>query len=329
MCPRTPSSRNYIVDLVLFALTRWKAVTSLRGPVPVRSTPPTPLEVVLPSVAAIPPPPFTGIELGPLELRMYGLLIAVGAFLALQLLVRRYQRFGGDPAIAEKTGMLALLGGLLGARIGYVIPRFLGGGEDFTPFIERPLEIFAIWQGGLAFFGGLVGGTLAAWLYLRIRGGDVAAMADAIAPALPLAQSIGRWGNYFNQELFGLPTSLPWALRVESGPAARAGFPDERLFHPTFLYESVWNAALVVAILLIERAGWLRHRGSLVFVYLVGYGLGRGWIEVLRVDTVQRYFGLSRNNWIAIAVVLVGAIGMAWWERRDEEGDDASLLQEP
>jgi prolipoprotein diacylglyceryl transferase len=276
----------------------------------------------VPSLAAIPPPPFQGIPLGPLDLRMYGLLIAIGAYLALLLTVRRYAGFGGEPDVAEKAALLGLVGGFLGARIGYVIPRFLGPGG----FIERPGDILAIWQGGLAFFGGLTGGTIAVILYVRWKGGDLPAMADAMAPALPLAQAIGRWGNYFNQELFGRPTDLPWALRVDPQIAERAGYPAGTTFHPTFLYESLWNGLLVLVILGVERAGWLRRRGSLVFVYLIGYGLGRGWIEALRIDTIERYLGLSRNNWIAIAVTLIGLVGLLVWERRPVPvtGDDAT-----
>jgi prolipoprotein diacylglyceryl transferase len=264
------------------------------------------------SLAAIPPPPFQGLPLGPLDLRMYGLLIAIGAYLALLLTVRRYTHLGGDPDVAEKAALLGLVGGFLGARIGYVIPRFLGPGG----FVERPGDILAIWQGGLAFFGGLTGGTIAVVLYVRWKGGDLPAMADAMAPALPLAQAIGRWGNYFNQELFGRPTDLPWALRVDPEIAERAGHPADTTFHPTFLYESLWNALLVLVILGIERAGWLRRRGSLVFVYLIGYGVGRGWIEALRIDTIERYLGLSRNNWIAIAVTIICLVGLVVWERR-------------
>lgn len=266
----------------------------------------------MPLLASLPPPPLQGIPLGPLDLRMYGLLIAIGALLALQLMVRRYSRFGGDPDTAEKAGLLALLGGFLGARIGYVIPRFGGEGG----FIERPGDILAIWQGGLAFFGGLAGGTLAVVVYLRIKRADVPAMMDAIAPALPLAQAIGRWGNYFNEELFGRPTEVAWALSVRDPVAERAGFPAGTTFHPTFLYESLWNAGLVVVILWLDRAGKLRRRGSLLFVYLIGYGVGRGWIEALRIDTLERYLGLSRNNWIALAVVAIGVAGLVVWERR-------------
>jgi prolipoprotein diacylglyceryl transferase len=267
-------------------------------------------------LAAIPPPPFSGFEIGPLNVAMYGVVIALGAFLGLRLTVSRFERIGGDPDVAEKAALIALLFGFLGARIGYVIPRFLGDGG----FVERPQDILAIWQGGLAFFGGLVGGILAVVVYLRAKHmsvGDYADFADAVAPGLPLAQAFGRWGNYFNQELFGRPTDVPWALRVDPVPVSTAArFPGATTFHPTFLYESLWNLALVGVILTIDRLGWLRRRGSLFFVYLIGYGIGRGWIEALRVDVPERYLGLSRNNWIAIAVALSGMVGLWWWERR-------------
>jgi prolipoprotein diacylglyceryl transferase len=264
-------------------------------------------------LAAIPPPPFSGFELGPLNVAMYGVVIAVGAFLGLRLTVTRYERSGGDPDLAEKAALLALLFGFLGARIGYVIPRFLGEGG----FVERPQDILAIWQGGLAFFGGLLLGPLAAVIYLRVKRVPLAPFADAIAPGLPLAQAFGRWGNYFNQELFGRPTDVAWALRVDPVPASTAArFPGATTFHPTFLYESLWNLTLVAVILTVDRFGWLKRRGSLFFIYLIGYGIGRGWIETLRVDVPERYLGLSRNNWIAIAVALGGIVGLWWWERR-------------
>ena len=277
-------------------------------------------------LAQIPPPPFSGFELGPLNVRMYGLVIAIGALLAIMLLVRRYEERGGDPQIAEHSGLLALAGGLLGARIGYVIPRFLQDGPHGEAFINRPQDILAIWQGGLVFFGGLVGGAIAVLIYLRWRRADIPAFLDAFAPTMPLAHAIGRWGNYFNQELFGRPTDLPWALQVDPVSVRVAErFPGATTFHPTFLYESLWNLGLVGLLLLIDRMGWLRRRGSLFFVYLVGYGIGRGWVEALRIDTVERYLGLSRNNWLAILAVLVGVAGLIWWEKRGT----GVLLREP
>jgi prolipoprotein diacylglyceryl transferase len=256
---------------------------------------------VTPMLAAIPAPPLQGFELGPLDLRLYGILIAFGAYLALRWTVSRYESYGGDPELAERAGLGALLFGFLGARLGYVLPRL-------DRFVDRPLEIFAIWQGGLALFGGLLAGTLAVIIIVRRGRGDVAGMADAIAAGLPLAQAIGRWGNYFNQELYGRPTDLPWALEVE--PAfRRPGYADAATFHPTFLYESLWNLALVGLIVRLGRRGTL-PRGALILVYAVGYGTGRFLVELLRIDTVERYGGLSRNNWLALLLVLGGTAAL-------------------
>jgi prolipoprotein diacylglyceryl transferase len=280
-----------------------------------------PFDAEVPSVsvlANIPAPPMNGVELGPLDIRFYGVLIALGAYLGLRLLVSRYERAGGDPELAERTSLLAIGAGLLGARLGYVIPRT-------DHFFANPQEILAIWQGGLAFFGGVFLAAAVCLWYVRSRGGDVPAMLDAAAPALPLAQAIGRWGNYFNQELYGRPTDLPWALQVD--PERRvAGFQDAATFHPTFLYESLWNLSLVALLLWADRRRvdgerWLR-RGSLGFLYLIGYGVGRFWTELLRIDTAERYFGMSRNNWVALAVILIGVVGLLWWQRRSEGVDE-------
>ena len=253
-------------------------------------------------LAAIPAPPIGGFELGPLDVRFYGVLIALGAYLALQWTVRRYAASGGDPSLAERAALAAILFGFLGARIGYVLPRL-------DRFLDRPLEILAIWQGGLALFGGLTAGTLAVILVTRRGGGDVARMADAIAPGLPLAQAIGRWGNYFNQELYGRPTDLPWALEVDPAFRRPAAVADATTFHPTFLYESLWNAALVLVLVRLDRRRTL-PRGALILVYAVGYGVGRFLVELLRIDTVERYVGLSRNNWLALLLVAVGVAGL-------------------
>jgi prolipoprotein diacylglyceryl transferase len=279
---------------------------------------------VLAPLAAIPAPPVSGFSLGPLDVNLYGVLVAFGAFLALQWTVKRYDAMGGDAAIAERAALGAILFGFLGARIGYVIPRF-------DRFIDRPLEILAIWQGGLALFGGLTAGTIAVIVITRRSGGDVARMADAVAPGLPLAQAIGRWGNYFNQELYGRPTDLPWALEVE--PRFRrpvvAAFET---FHPTFLYESLWNLALVGILLRIDRRRSV-PRGALILVYAVGYGIGRFLIELLRIDTVERYAGLSRNNWLALLLIIIGVAGLLRLRstaptESEESGEDSGAGQE-
>jgi prolipoprotein diacylglyceryl transferase len=258
-------------------------------------------------VAAIPPPPARGLEFGPLEVRFYGLAIALGALAAIWLVRRRYAALGGDPDLADRAGVWAALFAVVGARVGYILPRL-------DRYAADPASALAIWEGGLTFFGALAGGTIGLLWYLRRREVPISTMLHAAAPAVPLAQAIGRWGNYFNQELFGRPTGLPWGLRVD--PEHRpAEFQGAELFHPTFLYESLWNLCLVGLLLWIDRRHTLR-RGSLFFVYLIGYGTGRFWIELLRIDTEFRLLGLSRNNFNALLIVVVGIVGLAWWERR-------------
>ncbi len=255
-----------------------------------------------PNLLATPAPPVGGFELGPLDVRFYGLLIALGAYLALRWTVSRYAAMGGEAELAERAALAAILLGFLGARIGYVIPRL-------DRFVDRPLEVLAIWQGGLALFGGLIAGTLAVIVVTRRGGGDVRMMADAVAPGLPLAQAIGRWGNYFNQELYGRPTDLPWGLEVDPAFRRPAEVADATTFHPTFLYESLWNAALVLLIVRLDRRRVL-PRGALILVYATGYGIGRFLVELLRIDTIERYAGLSRNNWLALALIVVGIAGL-------------------
>lgn len=279
-----------------------------------------------PLLAQIPPPPVNGIQLGPVDLRLYGVLIAVGAYLALRLAVRRYHELGGDEEVAERTALWVLGAGFVGARIGYVIPRLTSGGPGGEGFLADPLAIPAIWEGGLALFGGMFLGTVAGVLVARRSGADVPALADAIAPALPLAQAIGRWGNYFNQELYGRPTEVPWALEVEA-PFRRPGFESFETFHPTFLYESLSNLVLFVVLLRLDRTGRLR-RGSLLFCYAIGYGVIRAATESIRIDTAERYFGLSRNSWVAFAVILIGLVGLRWWERRGRSGDAADAEED-
>jgi prolipoprotein diacylglyceryl transferase len=268
----------------------------------------------VPLPAVIPPPPIQALELGPLTVYLYGIVIAFGAYLALRWTVSRYAELGGDADLAERAGLAALLFGFAGARMAFVLPRL-------DRFLADPLSIVRIWEGGLAVFGGLVAGTLAVIVVTRRGGGSVPAMADAVAPGLPLAQAIGRWGNYFNQELYGRPTDLPWALEVEPG-RRRPGFADAETFHPTFLYESLWNLALVWLIMRLDRRGRL-PRGALILVYAVGYGVGRFLVELLRIDTAERYAGLSRNNWVALLVAVGGVVGLLRLRGRASDGGDA------
>ena len=253
-------------------------------------------------LAAIPPPPGDRIEAGPFTVHYYGIAIAIGALVAVALLRRRFAARGGDPDLADRTAVWIVAVGLIGARLAYV-------STHLDRFTDRPWAVLAIWEGGLAFFGGLTLGTVAAILYLRRNGGSVADFADSVAPALPLAHAIGRWGNYFNEELYGTATDVPWALRLSF---------QTQTVHPTFLYESLLNLTLAGILLMIDARAKVR-RGALVFAYFAGYGAIRFSMELLRTDTQWRLFGLSRNAYVALFVVLLGVVGGLWWQRRPED----------
>ncbi len=261
-------------------------------------------------LAQIPAPPTNSLSLGPLDLHFYGLAIAIGALLAIMLTRVRYASYGYNPDLVDRAALVTIIAGFLGARFGFVFWRL----DRYFP--DNPLGVFAIWEGGLVLFGGLLFGVTAAYLYTRRARMSTAAFTDAAAPALPLAQSLGRWGNYFNQELYGRPTDLPWALEVDAAHRV-PGFEEFSTFHPTFLYESLANLVLVAVIIAVDRYGTLK-RGALLFLYGAGYGVIRFAIELLRIDTEYRILGLSRNNWGFLLVAVIGTVGLIWWQRRPE-----------
>jgi prolipoprotein diacylglyceryl transferase len=247
-------------------------------------------------IASIPSPSFDSIDLGPLQINIYGLAIALGVIAAIWLFGRRLeQRGAGTRDDASAIGLWAVLAGVVGARLYHVI-------TDWHRFEDDLGAIPAIWEGGLGIPGGLILGIPAGIWAARRRGISAAMAATCAAPAIPLAQAIGRWGNYFNQELFGTPTTLPWAVEIDPRfrPDAYAEFAT---FHPTFLYESLWNLALAGVLLLVERRGSLR-RGTLFALYLAGYGTMRFLLELIRTDTTFRLLGLSRNGWVSLLVVI-------------------------
>jgi prolipoprotein diacylglyceryl transferase len=250
------------------------------------------------------------IEIGPLTIHFYGILIAIGVIVAVLVTKKRYEGFGGDGTMVERVAIWAVIVGFLGARLGYVTTHT-------HTFEGRPWAALYIWEGGLALYGGLLAGALTAIYLLHRWRGDLFSFADAAAVGIPLAQAIGRWGNYFNQELFGTPTDLPWGLAIAPGNR-----PDEYLqydtFHPTFLYESLWNLVIVVpAILILERMGKL-YKGASFALYVVLYGIGRFIMELLRTDTTFRFLGLSRNGWVSLLAVAGGLVALVWLQRRRE-----------
>ncbi len=266
--------------------------------------------------ASIPSPSFNTFDLGPLTIHVYGILMGIAVATAYVLTVTRYERFGGDRGVAERAAFWAVVIGFLGARLAYVSTHLDRFSEDGWLF---PIKI---WEGGIALFGGLTFGTLAVyWVLRRAEGGDFPLFTDAIAIGLPAAQAIGRWGNWFNQELFGTPTDLPWGLEID---AARrpAAYADSATFHPTFLYESLWNVGLIVFILWLEkRVEW--RRGRMFSIYLMGYAFVRFLTELIRTDTTFRFLGLSRNGWVSLGVFL-GGVTLFWWLRGRRDGNSAS-----
>ena len=257
---------------------------------------------------AFPAPPGPTLPLGPLDLRMYGLLIAIGVIAAVWLFGRRLaQRGFGTSDDASSIAIWAVGAGLIGARLYHVA-------TDWDRFSDDLGAIPAIWQGGLGIPGGLLAGIPVGLWVARRKGIPLGVAATCAAPAIPLAQAIGRWGNWFNQELFGRPTELPWGLEVDPLPA---GFAEGTLFHPTFLYESLWTLGLVGVLLLIDRTVRLGP-GRLMGVYIAGYGLGRFWIEGLRIDRADELAGLRWNQWVALAAVVGGVIYLVLTRGRND-----------
>ncbi|GMQ86066.1 MAG: prolipoprotein diacylglyceryl transferase [Acidimicrobiia bacterium] len=261
-------------------------------------------------LGSIPSPPQNTLDIGPLTIYFYGILIAIGVIVAVVVAKLRYARFGGVAELVERVSIWAVIIGFLGARTGYVITH----SGNFT---DRPWAVLFIWEGGLALYGGLIAGALAAIFLMRRWRGDVFAFGDAVAIGVPLAQVIGRFGNYFNQELFGRPSTLPWAVEID--PVNRPfQYADFATFHPTFLYEALWNLLLTVGVILwLERRGKL-FKGSSIALYLVVYGTGRFLMELLRTDTTFRFAGLSRNGWVSMLAVAVGLVALYWFQHRGE-----------
>jgi len=275
---------------------------------------PMPVTAALP--AGIPSPSSAVWYLGPIPVRAYALCILAGVFVAVWWSDRRYRARGGRPDLVLDVAIVAVPAGIVGARLYHVVSSpddYFGPNGDLS-------RIPQTWQGGLGIWGGIAGGVLAGMLLLRHRGLRVAPLADAVAPTLLVAQAIGRLGNWFNQELYGAPTTLPWGLRIDDAHLpAGSTYPPGTLFHPTFLYEALWN--LVGAVLLV----WIGRRmvarsgvtgGRLMWIYLMVYTAGRVWIEMLRIDEAETVLGLRLNVWTSIIIFLVGAIGLALASRR-------------
>jgi prolipoprotein diacylglyceryl transferase len=266
----------------------------------------------------IPKPPegWDALHLGAFQIHAYALAILTGIFFAIWLTRRRWVARGGDSLAIEEIALWAIPFGIVGGRIYHVIST---PGPYFGEY-GRPLDAFKIWQGGLGIWGAVALGAVGALIGARRQGVSFAAFMDAAAPAILFAQAIGRIGNYFNQELFGSPTTLPWGLEVEPyQPSFPAEYPVDTLFHPTFLYEMLWNLAGVFLILYLDRKMRLRH-GEVFWLYVAVYTAGRLWIEMLRIDEAVHVFGVRVNVWVSILVFFLGA-AMFVMTRRKHAGE--------
>ncbi|PPL20556.1 prolipoprotein diacylglyceryl transferase [Microterricola pindariensis] len=253
---------------------------------------------------SIPSPEWSYFDLGPFRIHAYALCILAGIVAATIMTSMRLTKRGAEPGIVLDIILWAVPLGIIGARIYHVLTH---PGDYFYPGADL-LRTLYIWEGGNAIFGALIGGAIGAYIGCRMTGIRFWSFADALAPGMLLAQAMGRLGNWFNAELFGLPTTLPWGLEIsQSNPAFPVGLPEGTLFHPTFLYEIVWNLAGVALILLLERKLTLRW-GKAFAVYLIWYGLGRSFFEAIRVDPSEMFLGVRTNIWAAWLAVVIGIV---------------------
>lgn len=260
------------------------------------------------------PSPDQGVwHLGPFPLRAYALCIILGVVVAVWMGERRWVARGGEPGDVQDLALWAVPFGLVGGRLYHVVTDhhlYFGEGQD-------PITALYVWRGGLGIWGAVALGALGVVIGARIKGIKVLPFMDALAPGVLLAQGIGRWGNWFNQELYGAPTDLPWGLEIDDAHRPYEYVGADVAFHPTFLYESLWAVAGCLLLLWLDR----RYRlapGQLVALYVMVYTAGRGWIENLRIDTVQYddLLGLRLNTWTSLVLFLVATACLVLLGRR-------------
>ncbi|HEY9252149.1 MAG TPA: prolipoprotein diacylglyceryl transferase [Nocardioides sp.] len=247
------------------------------------------------NLAYIPSPSTGVIDLGPIPLRGYAFCIIIGVFVAVWFGNKRWVARGGKAGTVADIAVWAVPFGLVGGRLYHVITDY----QLYFSEGENWVDAFKIWEGGLGIWGAIALGAVGAWIGCRRRGIPLPAWADALAPGIALAQAIGRWGNWFNQELYGKPTEVPWALKISEGPNRVAG-----TYHPTFLYESLWCIGVALLVIWADRRFKLGH-GRAFALYVAAYCTGRAWIEYMRVDEAHHVLGLRLNVWTAIVVFVL------------------------
>jgi phosphatidylglycerol---prolipoprotein diacylglyceryl transferase len=263
--------------------------------------------VPIPLTAFLPSPAHGIVHVGPLPLHAYGLMLALGVLAAAKIAEVRWRRAGGDPKVISEIAIPVVIAGVVGARVYHLFTgyKWSEGGV---------VGAFEIWRGGLSIWGAVAGGLIAVIVMARIKHVDTLMLMDAIGPALAVAQAIGRWGNWFNQELFGRPTRLPWALEIDRAHRP-AGFTQYATFHPTFLYESIWCVIVFGTIVWVERRRGLK-RGQAFALYVAMYTFGRIWFEALRIDEATHIFGIRFNLLLSIVLCVGSTIWFVWLGRR-------------
>ena len=275
--------------------------------------------LVAPSLASIPSPSFSVWEIGPLSLHVYGLCIALGVVAAVTISSKRWQARGGNPDDISTIAIWAVPAGVIGARLYHVITDWKKYQDDWGSALN-------ITQGGLGIPGGIALGVLVGYVVVRRNGWPARDLLDVVAPAIPVAQAIGRLGNWFNQEVFGRPTDLPWGLEID--PEHRPpGLEGYETFHPTFLYEGLWNLGLAGFIIWLDRRKVMR-RGELFLVYAFGYSIGRLWVESLRSDPASLILGIRVNIWMSVIVALISVV-VFLRNRRGDEADEVAKASVP
>lgn len=246
------------------------------------------------------------MEIGPVTIHYYALCILIGIAVAVWLGQLRYKNFGGDPEDISEAAVWAIPAGIIGGRIYHVITT----PEKYFGEYGTPIDALKIWEGGLGIWGAISLGAVAAYFYYRSHKTTLtfSYFLDSVAPGILFAQAIGRVGNWFNVELFGSPSTLPWALSVPKFDRP-FGYKDFETFHPTFLYELIWCS--VLAVLIISMPSWLKKiatkPGDIFAIYVFGYTAGRLWIEALRIDSANLVLGLRLNIWVSLLVLLASA----------------------
>jgi phosphatidylglycerol:prolipoprotein diacylglycerol transferase len=256
-----------------------------------------------------------GIHLGPLYIHFYALILGLGIFVATWYTTRRAQRVGISADTIWDALSWAFVPGIIGARLYHVLTPTPASGITTQYYIEHPLEIFAIWNGGLGIYGAIIGGALGLWLYTRRHNYSLLQFLDLAVPGILIAQAIGRWGNFVNQELYGAPSTLPWAIPI--APEHRVpGYEQYATFQPLFLYESIWNLIALGIILQIERRfGKRLRRGDLMAIYLMFYATGRFLLDFLRLDS-NGIGPLTTAQWLSVTIFGVAGVILLVRHRR-------------